>query len=208
MATVRRITKAASAPARRGRPPRKAAAEKAAPVQEGRDVTVYADKPASDYHKAFANWIVRHVGYSPDEAASKKSAFLAGVSIATAARPAFMESDYLQEWREKNNVAKRGPKGGSPAKAAPASQRRKPEPEVEEDDEFEDEEEELEDDEFEEEDDEFEEDDAEEDEEFEEEEEETPPPTRRRRTAKAAPAKATRTTRAKAKPADDDDFIF
>jgi len=230
MATTRRVSKAASAPARRGRPPGSTnrtkataatrTAAKAAPAKKGADVTVYAEKEPTDYHKAFAKWIVTEVGYEPNEATSKRAAFLAGVSIATASRPAFMESDYLEEWREKIGIAKRGPKGNAaPAKAAPAKRTRKaePEPEVEDDDDFDEEDDEIEDDEFDEEDDEFDsedDDEEEEDDEEDEEEEEIPaPPARRGRPAKkTAPAKAApakRATRsAKAATTDDDDFIF
>lgn len=229
MAVRRTATKAT--PARRGRPAKTAPAKstrsaaKAAPTKKGADVTVYADKVPTDYHKAFARWIVSEVGYDPDSAPSLKAAFLRGVSIATAARPAFMESDFLEEWREKNGVAKRGPKGSTTSTPATTRRTRKaaPEPEVEEeDDEFDEEDEELEDDEFDEDDDSEEDDedsdefDDEEDDEEDEEVEETPAPRRGRprkaapakaTARKAAPAKATR-GRAKATPADDDDFVF
>lgn len=198
----------------------------AAPASKQRDVTVYADKAATEYHKAFARWIVSVVGFDPDSVSSKRAAFLKGVSIATAARPAFAESDYLEEWREKSGETKRGPKPKEEAEEAPKARRtsRKPAPVVEEDDEeFDDEE----DEEFDDEDDsdsgdEFddEEDSDEDDEEFDDEEDEPAPPAKTRTratrspsgTAKArktaAPAK-TRGTRA-AKPAadEDDDFLF
>lgn len=197
--------------------PRKAAAA----AKKGPDVTVYADKEPTDYHKAFARWIVKEVGYNPDEAGTKRAAFLRGVSIATAARPAFMDSEFLAEWRESTGQAKRGPKPRveeetrAPRTARKATRGRKADPEPETD-EFDDEEfdEEEEGDEFDEEEtDEFEED---EDTDDEEDEEEAPPVRRGRpakktaapakRTAKAAPAKATR--RRAAAAADDDDFIF
>jgi hypothetical protein len=225
--TRRRTTKAATAsatPARRGRPAKATqSARKAAPVRKGPDVTVYAEKEPTDYHKAFANWIVKHVGYDPNEAGSKRAAFLAGVSIATASRPAFMNSEYLEEWRERNGVTKRGPKGGA-AEEAPAnrrSRRAKAEPEpVEDDEEFEDDEEIEDDDEFDDED--SEDDDSEDDDEFdededeeledEEEEEEVPAPRRTRAVAKAAPAKKAAPRKAAPRKAtakaDDDDFIF
>jgi Mg-chelatase subunit ChlI len=226
--TRRRTTKAATAsatPARRGRPAKVTqSARKAAPVRKGPDVTVYAEKEPTDYHKAFANWIVKHVGYDPNEAGSKRAAFLAGVSIATASRPAFMNSEYLEEWRERNGVTKRGPKGGA-AEEAPANRRSRrakaeaePEP-VEDDDEFEDDEEIEDDDEFDDED--SEDDDSEDDDEFDddddeeledEEEEETPAPRRTRAAAKAAPAKKAAPRKAAPRKAtakaDDDDFIF
>lgn len=75
-----------------------------------RDVTQYADKPATDFHKFLARFIVNQIGYDPDSAKSKRAAFLAGVSIATAARPAINASDELAEWRKEMGVAKRGPK--------------------------------------------------------------------------------------------------
>lgn len=206
----------ATPPARRGRPRKAATAVAEKPKA---DVTVYADKAPTDYHKAFARWIVQEVGYDPNSASSMKAAFLAGVSIATASRPAFMDSDYLEEWREANGVAKRGPKGAAaPAKAAPAKRTRKaaPEPEAEEfedDDELEDDEDDdLEDDEFDDEDDDEDEDEFD-DEEEEEEEEPEPAPVKRGRgrprktaaaPAKAAPAKRTRA----ASKADDDEFLF
>lgn len=230
--TRRRTTKAASAPAaRRGRP-RKAAQStaKTAEAPTKRDVTVYAEKAPTDYHKAFARYIVSEVGYDPDSAPSKRAAFLRGVSIATAARPAFMESDYLEQWRADNNVTKRGPKGGA-AEEAPANRRTRrstkaaPEPEVEDDEEFDEEDDDIEDDddeEFEDDDedsDEFDDDDDEEDDdEFEDEEdevEEAPAPKRRGRptkaaTAKAAPAKRTaaKATTRRASKAADDEFLF
>lgn len=214
---TRRTTKAAptkranSAP-RGNAAPRKAAPAKkaAAPAKAERDVTQYADKPASDYHKAFARWIVQEVGYDPDSATSKKAAFLAGVSIATAARPAFMDSEFLEEWRESTGTAKRGPK---PKDEEPTRRRSR---QTVSDDEFEEEadedDEEFEDDESDDSDEEFEdEDDSEEfedDEEFEDEEEEPEPP--RKRTTKRAPAKATKAAPAKRTrgKAADDEFLF
>src|SRR5258706_5258680 len=77
---------------------------------EAKDVTVYAEKEPTDYHKAFARWLVSEVGYDPKAAGSLMKAFLMGVSLATVARPAFMDSDFLEEWREKTGTAKRGPK--------------------------------------------------------------------------------------------------
>lgn len=194
---------------------------KAAPAKSSRDVTQYADKPATGYHKAFASWIVKEVGFSL-EGLSPKAAFLAGVSIATAARAAFQESDFLEEWREKNGESKPGPKPAA-AKAAPTRrQKPAPEPEPEEDDE-EWEEDETEEDEFDSEDDSDEESDEED---WDDEEEPAPAPKPRAgrgpvkpsapagksRTAsgaapRRAPAKAT--SGRKPKPAADDDaFIF
>jgi len=119
-------------------PARKPAARPAKPRQEakpatpGRDVTQYADKEPTELHKTMARWIVTEVGYDPNTAGSKREAFLMGVSIATAARPAFTSSEYLAAWYEESGTPKRG-RGASatstrrPAKAAPA-------PEPEEDD--------------------------------------------------------------------------
>ncbi len=232
MATTRRTAKAAAAPVRRGRPRKAASAAKAAPAKP--DVTVYADKVPTDYHKAFARWIVTEVGYDPDTASSKRAAFLRGVSIATLSRASFSNSEYLDEWREKNGVNKRGPKGSKAAveEETPVRRRRKaaPEPEEieeieeieedeedfeeeEEDDEFEEDDDEFEDEEDDEEDDELEDEEDEEDDDFEE--EEAPAPRKRApaKAAKPAPRKVAakkaaptkRTARAKA---EDDDFIF
>jgi len=210
---------------RRTAAPAKAVPRKAAPVARKKDVTEYAEKPATAYHKAFARWIVQEVGFDPETASSKRAAFLKGVSIATAARPSFNDSDFIEEWRESAGETKRGPK--PKAAADPAGRRRKAAPEpVEEEEEFEEEEDDFEEDSEDSEDEEFEEeeDDSEsdEDEEFEE-EEEAPAPKRR---APAAPAKAAANSRARAaaparkaaapakkatraKPAaDDDEFLF
>lgn len=210
----------ASAPAPAART-RKAAPE-SAPARRGArktEVTEYATKPATGYHKAFAKWIVEEVGYDPDSASSLRAAFLRGVSIATAARPAFNASDAVEEYREKSGEAKRGPKGAA-AETAPASRRRKPAPEPMEEEEFDDEDDdEIDSDEDEDFDDEDDDDADDEDEDFEE-EEEPPAPVRKTRNTrqaagtahtrkagapakKAAPAKRTR-----AAAADDDEFLF
>jgi hypothetical protein len=183
-------------------------------------VTVYATKEATDYHKAFARWIVQEVGYNPKTATSASAAFLAGVSIATAARPAFMDSEFLEEWRAKTGVNKRGPKGtqGEEAEEVTPARRTKRAPAPVEEDEFDDAEADDEDeddyedadedesDEDYEDDDDSDEDDEEDDDDFEDEEEdeveETPAPRRRGRpAAKAAPAKAAPAKRAPAKAA-------
>lgn len=223
------VGNARRAPARKAAP----APVKAAPAKAARDVTVYAEKEPTDYHKAYARWIVNEVGYDPNSATSKRAAFLAGVSIATAARPAFMESDFLAEWRESAGVAKRGPKpkGAEDEEETPRARkatRRQAEPEPEDDEEYEDDEfededsdEEDSDDEFEDDDDDSDDDEDSEDEDFEDEDEEEPPARSRRAPAKksaparktAAPAKRTaakkaapaKATRRAAKPADDDD---
>lgn len=203
------------------RPVRKAAPAKA-PAKPSRNVTQYADKPPTGYHKAFASWIVREVGFSL-EGLSPKAAFLAGVSIATAARAAFQESSFLEEWREKNGESKPGPKPGA-VKAAPAPVARKRKPEPEPEPEPEEDEEEWEEDDTEE-DDEFDsEDDSEEESDEEDWEDEEPAPAPKRTVKKAAqapksrsvsgaatrraPVKTTTGRSAKPAPDDDDDFIF
>lgn len=225
---------AAAAPApRKGAPARRQAA---APAKPSRDVTQYADKEPTPYHKAFATWIIKEVGLSL-EGKSARAAFLAGVSIATAARAAFQESDFLEEWREKTGEVKRGPKPKADEPVTVAgrtrSQRAKaaPEPEPEEEEEeWEEDDTEEDDEEFDSEDDADEDDDSEDesddDEDWEDEEEPTPAPKRtarksapakaaptRARAGAKAPVKATkpasgRPAKAKAAPADDDDFIF
>ncbi len=213
--------------------PAKPARKPAVPQAKRRDVTEYAVKVPTPYHKIFAKWIVEEVGYNPDEARSLRAAFLKGVSIATAARPAFNSSDYIEEWRERTGETKRGPKPKD-EEAAPAARRRKPapEPEPEEDeDEFDDESDELDDDseEDDEDADEFDDEDVDDDsdeDEFDEEEEEAPAPKKRpvpqrgaaKSAARSAPArKAVPAKRAPVKgsgsrvskgAADDDDFLF
>lgn len=216
--------------------PRKAAPRKAAPApapaSKKEPITAYATKVPTEYHKAFARFIVQVIGYDPDAASSKKAAFLRGVAIATAARPAFQASDFIEEWRAVSGEAKRGPKGGE-APATPARRRKPaPEPEPEEVDDDEDdfeeevEEEEADDtDDFDSEDEESDDDEESDEDDFEEEEEEPEPAPKPRRgrpaksaqssargtaskpaarsgTARKAPAKRA------AKPADDDDFLM
>jgi len=215
---VERTQKSAAQPVRKAAPGKK---RPGGPGRKPMALTDYATKPPTDYHKALAKWIVSEVGYNPNEAASKREAFLFGVAIATAARSKFMDSDFLAEWREKSGTEKPGPKAEV---VKPVSKRRKPEPEpVEDDDDFEDEDEDFddeevedefddesddsdedEDDEFDDEDEESDEDDEDEDEdEFdddEDEEEEEPEPAPKRRpasgsTAKASPKRATKSAR-------------
>lgn len=231
-APVKRTRAAAPVAAPVKRVARKAAPV-AAPVKAGPDVTRYASVDAiTDYHKALARWIVSEVGYDPDSAPSKKIAFLRGVAIATVARRAFQESDYIEEWRAKNGINKRGPKPAvaEVEEAPPARKRRaapEPEPEVEEEfeeedfEEAEDEEDaEAEDFEEEEEEEEFEDEEDAEEEDFEE--PEPAPAPRKRAAAKAAPAPTKRAPAKKtatpapakrgrpaaAAPADDEDFAF
>lgn len=228
---VGRTTQAAK-PATRGRGPAKA------PASRKQDVTEYATKPATPYHKALAKWIVSEVGYDPETAPSLRAAFLKGVSIATAARPAFMQSDFIEEWREKTGETKRGPKPKAAAEEAPVRRGRKPAPApVEEDDDDFDDEDEVETDDVDEDDDFDDEetdsdddDESEDDDDFDDEEEEAPKPrarsvknnpraaSSRRAPAKAAeparrgrPAKAAPSKPQGRKPAaqdDDDEFLF
>lgn len=187
---------AAPAPVRQRRQKPAEAAPVASP---GRDLSQYQNYEPTAYHKIYATWLVKEVGYRPSAAASAKEAFLQGVALATACRPTFNDSEFLEEWREKNGVAKRGPK----PKAAV-----EPEP-IAEDDDFDEDDEIDEDDDsdFDEDDDES---DADDDDDYEDEVPEPAPVARRTRTAKAvapvkaAPAKAT--TR-RAKPADEE-FVF
>lgn len=100
----------AKAPARRSNASKAAAKAPAKPVATAvKDVTMYADKEPTGYHKAFARWIVDEVGYNPKGDSAQK-AFLMGVSIATAARASFQSSEALEAWREQTGEAKRGPK--------------------------------------------------------------------------------------------------
>lgn len=220
---VRNTRTARSAPAKKAAP-RKAAP---APTSKKEPITAYATKAPTEYHKAFARFIVQVIGYDPEQASSKKAAFLRGVAIATAARPAFQSSDFIEEWRAVTGETKRGPKGGE-ASATPARRRKpapEPEPEeVDDEDDFEEEvdEEEADDtDDFDLEDDESDDDEESDEDDFEEEEEETAPKPRRGRPAKSAAKPAARGTRTSqsaparkapakraAKPADDDDFLM
>lgn len=131
---------AVAQPARRG---------KAAPVRKtakAPDVTRYATAAPTDYHKAFAKWIVTEVGYDPDTARSMRAAFLAGVSIATVSRTHFMNSDYLEQWRLTNGIVKTGPRKADDAPQAKRRRAPEPEPEVEVEDDYDDEDEFNEDD--------------------------------------------------------------
>lgn len=89
----------------------------------GRDVTQYAEKAPTAFHKFFARWITEQVGYVPEDAKTKRAAFLAGVSISTAARQAFQASPELAEWREETGEAKRGPKPKDEAETKRRAQR-------------------------------------------------------------------------------------
>jgi hypothetical protein len=220
-------------PVRRGvasKQPARRATPKPASKQRGRKaepLTAYATKPPTDYHKAFARWIVQEVGYEP----TNRKDFLMAVSIATTTRSKFMASDFLTEWREKTDTPKRGPKpAATPAKGGKPKPAPEPEEdEFEDDDEFEDEEDEFEedsdddDDEFEdddeesEEDDDFENDDDEFEDEEEEEEEPVKPAPKRRAPAvrKGAPARSAKSkvpARGKAKSTpvnqDDEEVLF
>lgn len=187
--------------------PAKRTAAKAAPAKAQRDVTQYADKEPTAYHKAFATWLVREVGVKLN-GLTPKEAFLMGVSTATAARNSFMDSDFLEEWREKNNVAKRGPKADTRRsnRAVVTDEEFEPEADEADDDDADDDGDGFEEDDDFDSDDESDED-SEEDEEIDEdddfEDEPEPAPVARKRTA----AKATG-RRTKAAPADDDDGML
>lgn len=214
---------AAKPPVKRGRPAakptaakqttRKAAAKPAAKSQ--RDVTEYATKPATDYHKAFARWGVTECEIDLSSM-TVKAAFLKGIQIATAARPAFMESDFLAEWREKSGQAKRGPKPKDVAPPEDEEEEEEFDDEVDDDADFDEEESDDES----EEDDEFGDDEDEEDEEEEADddfEEEPTPPKRTRKPAttsrarKGAPARSgAKATAAKsrARTVTDEEDLF
>lgn len=228
---VRNTRNARSAPAKKAAP--RKAAPAPAPTSKKEPITAYATKAPTEYHKAFARFIVQVIGYDPDAASSKKAAFLRGVAIATAARPAFQASDFIEEWRAVTGETKRGPKGGE-ASTAPARRRKSvlelEVEQVDDEDDFEEEvdeevdEEEADDtDDFDSEDDESDDDEESDEDDFEEDEEPEPAPKRRAgRPAKSAPAKpaarGTRTSQSAparkapakrvAKPADDDDFLM
>lgn len=221
-------------PARRGRPAAKPAAASAKTPARGRparpatDVTEFANRPATPYHKAFAQWLVREVGYDVTSA-SPKAAFLAGIRLAATARTAFNASDAAEEFYATSGEAKRGRKPQTEAAPAPkpAARKRRPEPEpAPEEEEWEDDDDAATEDEWDDDDtatdETTEEDDSDDDDddawEDDDDEEEPAPAPKRAPARKAAPAKAAaaRPTkaaaparRAKPKPADDDDdFIF
>src|SRR5688500_5813073 len=83
---------------------------KAEPVKTDPDVTAYAVKAPTDVHRAFARWCVEEIGYEPNDASSARAAFLKGVSLAFAARPQLQSSEWLENWRNENGVAKVGRK--------------------------------------------------------------------------------------------------
>lgn len=115
--------------ATRGRPAAKRTT--ASKTKPERDVTQYADKVPTGYHKTFAKWAVEEVGYKP----TNRKDFLMGIAIATAARPVFTASQYLADWREEAGEAKRGPKTNAEKTSSAKAKARKaaPEPEPEED---------------------------------------------------------------------------
>jgi hypothetical protein len=115
--TRRRAAKAAPVEQPNRRP-----AVKSAPVK---DISRWATQAPTDYHRKFAQWIVREVGYNPDDAKSLRAAFLAGVSIGSVARNAFMGSDFLADWRKSEGLAKPGRRPASET-PAPTTKRRKP----------------------------------------------------------------------------------
>lgn len=174
---------------------------KAAPAKAAKDVTVYAEKEPTDYHKAFAKWLVTEVGVDPNAVANRRSAFLMGVSLACVARGAFGESDFIEEWREAAGITKRGPKR--------STEEAEEEEEIDEEEEEETEEEDEEDEDSDDDEESDEEDEEEEEDDDEEEEEEEPEPAPKRRAPvrgkapvkKAAPAKKAAPKRAPVKKA-------
>ena len=112
---VRRQTAPAALPRR---------AKAAPPAPKAQDVTRYATQPPTDYHRQYAKWIVNSVGYDLANATSVKAAFLAGVSIATAARNAFMASPELEAWRDREGLAKPGRRPASETQEAPTRRRK------------------------------------------------------------------------------------
>ena len=127
-----------------------------------RDVTVYANKAPTEYHELFAQWIVDEVGYDPIEARNRMEAFRMGVSIATRARTAFMDSETLEDWRDANSMNKPGRKKKTEEEAAST--------ESEEDEEYDEEEMEEEDEESD--DDDYDDEDEDDDDDMEEDDEE------------------------------------
>lgn len=212
-------TRSRPAPARR--PPAKATnarSRQAAPEpkDETSSLSSLAEKVPTDYHKVFARWLVTEVGYDPDSASSKRAAFLRGVSLGVSARPAFMNSDFLEAWRESTGQAKRGPKPKE-EDASPTRTRRakaQPEPEVDDGDDDEDDfdDEEAVDDEDS--DDDFDDEDSDDDDDADDFDDEPAPRRGRPAAKKAAPGK--RAPAKKAAPAarrskataDDDEFLF
>ena len=104
-----------------------------------RDVTLYADKAPTEFHKCFARWGVEEVGYKP----TNRKDFLMGIAIATAARPVFSQSEYLANWREETGETKRGRKPKNEAQTS-SKARSKPAPEPEPEVDYEDDQEEME----------------------------------------------------------------
>jgi hypothetical protein len=189
----------------------------------GTDVTQYADKPATDVQKWFAQWAVREVGFDIPE--NPRAAFLAGIRLAFSARRAFNESDFLADKYDANpEIVKRGRKPAEEVEDEPVvtartkrssvttgrgagKTRRIAEPEEEEiieeietdEDDFEDDVEVDDDfdDDADDSDDDFDDDDTVEDDDFEEEEE----PPRRKAAIKRAPARKAATKAAPRKAA-------
>ncbi len=207
---------------------RRAAAAPARPRPKANPLREYVNKEATPYHKAFAQWLVKEVGYTPEN----RKDFLAAIRLAITTRNLFNQSDFIEEWRERTGETKRGPK---PKTAAAPVRKRKPEPEEDDfDDETEEEDFDSEDsdddfDDFDDDESDDEEDDADGDDwEDDEEEEEAPKPAPKPRAAaakssaqrttrtstrstaaKAAPAKKAAPAGRKPKPpADDNDFVF
>lgn len=105
-------------------------AKKTPTATVSRDVTQYADKVPTGFQKCFARWATEQVGYQP----TNRKDFLMGISIATAARNIFQQSEFLANWREETGEAKRGPKpknAQSQPTTAAKGRKAKPAPEPE-----------------------------------------------------------------------------
>lgn len=116
-----------TAPAKQAAPARKPAARKPAPApapekkRPGRvaqGLSQYASKEPTDFHKAFATWLVKEVGFSLKSVDTVRDAFLMGVSLATVTRNTFQASDWLAEWRERTGNVKPGPRASRDADEA------------------------------------------------------------------------------------------
>ena len=161
----------------------------------------YSGRKATDYHRQFARWLVTVVGIKPSECENLNQAFLLGLQMGIVARPDFMASDFLRNFREENGLVKPGRLPQAEEAVAPEDD----EPEEVEEDEFDDEPAEDEEDE--------ELEDEEDEEEFEEEDEEPEPepvkPVRRVKKPAPVPARkaAPKKVAAKKAPARKNDSV-
>lgn len=143
----------------------------------------YVGRRPTDYHKQFARWLVSVVGVKPSECENLNQAFLLGLQMGIVARPDFMTSDFLKDWRESNGMTKPGRLPGKTE--AVQDEDEVDEPDEFDDDEFEEDEEDEEDDEEDDDEEEDEEDEEDEEEEIEPEPEPVKPTKRPKRAAKA-----------------------